>query len=406
MKNQLSAQFLNDIVNRFDITKHRPVSGKIWRHFLSSGSNLWMDTGDISKATKLWSEEFSALTTNNTLLNAEVQKGTYDEVVELISRQLGVISDEEKVTEIGFYINVIHGLRLSRTFNCMVSVEVHTKLANDVNGTYQIGKRLHAFSPGHFIIKVPFTAAGLIAARRLHNEGIPVNMTLCFSTRQNVLASMIAKPSFSNVFVGRVGAYFSNNGIKRLDGIGEKVNFETQKCLRKVSERGYANTKLIAASIRGVKQLTALVGTDVMTIPTNVIEDVLQNKDLHLAKEQKIASMSNVSNDLIRQFNLFHLWQVNEQEKEVAIKLADKLPSNESNIVNLLNQYGCHDIFPELTALELKQLSNDGKIPVHNQWSGKIENSEVGIDTLLNLAGLYAFRKDQEALDERIKQLL
>ena len=37
------------------------------------GSELWLDTGDIEAAAEPWTEEFTALTTNNTLLNAEVQ---------------------------------------------------------------------------------------------------------------------------------------------------------------------------------------------------------------------------------------------------------------------------------------------------------------------------------------------
>ena len=42
---------------------------------------MWLDTGDIEATHKLWTKEFTALTTNNTLLNKEVQKGLYDQLV-------------------------------------------------------------------------------------------------------------------------------------------------------------------------------------------------------------------------------------------------------------------------------------------------------------------------------------
>ena len=53
-------------------------SKPLWAQVSRCGSELWLDTGDIEDASSLWSEEFSAVTTNNTLLNKEVQKGTYD----------------------------------------------------------------------------------------------------------------------------------------------------------------------------------------------------------------------------------------------------------------------------------------------------------------------------------------
>jgi transaldolase len=48
---------------------------------LNLKTRLWLDTGDIDEAKKLWCSEFEALTTNNTLLNKEIQKGIYDGLV-------------------------------------------------------------------------------------------------------------------------------------------------------------------------------------------------------------------------------------------------------------------------------------------------------------------------------------
>ena len=46
-----------------------------WRKLRDIGTRLWLDTGDIDEAGKLWNSSFDALTTNNTLLNKEIQKG-------------------------------------------------------------------------------------------------------------------------------------------------------------------------------------------------------------------------------------------------------------------------------------------------------------------------------------------
>ena len=59
-------------------------SDQVWRAVRNTGTRLWLDTGDIEDAGKLWNAEFEALTTNNTLLNKEIQKGVYDEMMRLV----------------------------------------------------------------------------------------------------------------------------------------------------------------------------------------------------------------------------------------------------------------------------------------------------------------------------------
>jgi transaldolase len=57
------------------------VNGKkdaFWEALRETGTELWLDTGDIDEAEAIWSSEMSALTTNNSLLNNEIQKGFYD----------------------------------------------------------------------------------------------------------------------------------------------------------------------------------------------------------------------------------------------------------------------------------------------------------------------------------------
>jgi len=60
----------------------RPGTGfqekPVWQKLRALGTRLWLDTGEIDTAKTLWCSEFEALTTNNTLLNKEIQKGLYD----------------------------------------------------------------------------------------------------------------------------------------------------------------------------------------------------------------------------------------------------------------------------------------------------------------------------------------
>jgi transaldolase len=58
-----------------------------WRKVRNTGTRLWLDTGDIDEAAKLWNSSFDALTTNNTLLNKEIQKGIYDSLVSKAARR-------------------------------------------------------------------------------------------------------------------------------------------------------------------------------------------------------------------------------------------------------------------------------------------------------------------------------
>ena len=50
----------------------------LWSRLRELGTKLWLDTGDMDEAARLWTDDFTALTTNNTLLNREIQKGLYD----------------------------------------------------------------------------------------------------------------------------------------------------------------------------------------------------------------------------------------------------------------------------------------------------------------------------------------
>ena len=84
-KSQLSREIHEFVTSsfkpRFGQLKEGLKTDSIWQRFRELGTELWLDTGSIEDAGQLWTQQFSALTTNNTLLNAQVQTGRYDSLV-------------------------------------------------------------------------------------------------------------------------------------------------------------------------------------------------------------------------------------------------------------------------------------------------------------------------------------
>lgn len=242
-------------------------SDPFWKGLCTLGSELWLDTGDIEAAAELWTEEFTALTTNNTLLNAEVQKGIYDDLIQKAADLLSHLDIQTQIIEIAFILNARHGLRLAQRFGARVSVELHTDLAHDIESSISYGRRYHNICPEQFIIKVPLTPSGLIAMRRLREEGIPVNFTLGFSARHNYIATAFGAPSYVNVFLGRLNSYMADHDLGNGKLVGEKAALASQREVRSLSLDNEQPTRQIAASLREAGQIADLAGIDVYTIP-------------------------------------------------------------------------------------------------------------------------------------------
>ena len=65
----------------------------------------------------------------------------------------------------------------------------------------------------------------MIATRQLRQEGVPVNFTLGFSARHNYLAAAFARPSYVNVFLGRLNAYVETHGLGDGSLVGDDIVF-------------------------------------------------------------------------------------------------------------------------------------------------------------------------------------
>ncbi len=400
--NSIISDFVWKDLNEKPITANRD---EFWEALLDTGTELWLDTGDMEEAGANWSAEMSALTTNNTLLNNEIQKGTYDNFILEAKSIVKNLSKDEQIKEIAFILNARHGLRLAKKFGGFVSVELHTEIAHDIHSIEYYGKRYHEICPEQFIVKVPYTAEGLLGARRLKDSGVRVNFTLEFSARENVLVTRVARPDYANVFLGRIGAYIINNQLGDGSGAGEKAVIASQNWITGLSAMNPWQTRLIAASLRNHNQLELLAGTDVFTIPPKVA--AAGRIELSGKFSSRIHENYDVDlNDSAKEAHIEKFWAVDDKVLKLADRLATKIPDTGSGLIQIAHEEGCGDMFPLLSEEELGLIASDGKIPVHARWKKMISEGKIAPDTLLTLAGLASFNADQQLLDGRIRNII
>ena len=114
-------------------------------------------------------------------------------------------------------------------------------------------------------IKLPLTMDGLRACRTLSGEGHAVNVTLCFSANQALLAAK-AGATFISPFIGRL----DDMAIDGMDLIRE---------IRVIYDNYGFETEILAASIRTVNHVkeAALIGADVATVPPATIRSLVKH---------------------------------------------------------------------------------------------------------------------------------
>jgi transaldolase len=395
---------------RFGQLKETFKSNLSWQRLGQLGTDLWLDSGSIGDVQPLWTREFSALTTNNTLLNKEIQTGQYDSLISEVARTLAAhaeLSERERLLEIAFVLNAWHALRLVEKFDAFVSVEEHTDLAHDVQPAIDYARRYFHICPERFLIKIPFTPAGLLATRRLSREGIPVNHTLGFSARQNYVMARIGKPAFVNVFLGRLNSFVADNDLGDGRYVGEKATLASQRVIRQLREKGLTTSRQIGASFREGSQVRDLAGIDVMTIPPKVAAQFLQMQldpdeivD-RTAADYRLGVQESVDREAIR---LNTLWHVSGELVTCldALEKEDLDSFTPDDLIDFFSQHGCGDIFVRWTNSQIETSAREGKIPKLDHWKEALESKAIGLDSLMNLAGLNSFAADQKEMDDRV----
>jgi transaldolase len=143
-----------------------------------------------------------------------------------------------------------------------VSAEV---AATDTETMLAEGRRLAAVAK-NVVIKVPLTPDGLKACRALTDAGTPVNVTLCFSAAQSILAAK-AGARYVSPFVGRL----DDIGADGLALIGEIVEI--------YNAYPAFTTEVLVASVRNLTHIveSAKMGADVATIPPAVLRAMFKH---------------------------------------------------------------------------------------------------------------------------------
>jgi len=127
------------------------------------------------------------------------------------------------------------------------------------------GRRLAGIAK-NVAVKVPLTWDGLKACRTLTGEGTMVNVTLCFSGNQALLAA-------------KSGATFISPFIGRLDDIGEDGMALIREIRAIYDNYPALKTEILAASLRHPEHVTqcALAGADVATLPPPVLKQLISH---------------------------------------------------------------------------------------------------------------------------------
>ncbi len=150
-------------------------------------------------------------------------------------------------------------LEVTREIAAMIDGPVSAEVvATDADTMLKEGLKLADIAP-NIAIKVPLTWAGLKTCKALSDRGHMVNVTLCFSANQALLAAK-AGATFISPFVGRLDDI-------NIDGM------ELIADIRTIYDNYGYQTQILAASIRSVNHMSqaALIGADVATAPPAVI---------------------------------------------------------------------------------------------------------------------------------------
>ena len=142
-----------------------------------------------------------------------------------------------------------------------VSAEV---VALDYDGMMKEAETLRKIAD-NIAIKVPLTIEGLKTCKALTGEGTMVNVTLCFSANQALLAA-------------KAGATFISPFVGRLDDIGQP-GIELIADIRMIYDNYDFATQILVASVRNPIHIldSAKLGADVMTAPPSVIRQMFKH---------------------------------------------------------------------------------------------------------------------------------
>ena len=145
--------------------------------------------------------------------------------------------------------------------------------AVDVAGMLQQGREIAKIDQ-HMIVKVPLTRAGIQACKELSGEGIRVNVTLCFSAAQALLAA-------------KAGATYISPFVGRLDDVGTDGMGLIREIVEIYNNYDFA-TEILVASTRNPIHIieAARMGADICTCPPAVIDQLFNHPLTNIGLEK------------------------------------------------------------------------------------------------------------------------
>ena len=165
--------------------------------------------------------------------------------------------------------------------NGSISAEVISLEPDEMLREARILSRLHK----NIAVKIPLTKEGIAVVKKLSQEGIKTNVTLCFSPSQALLAA-------------KAGATYISPFIGRLDD----VSHEGMKLVRDIKEI-YSNysfkTEIIVASIRHPRHVVeaALIGADIATVPYEVLMKLFNHPLTDIGIKRFLSDWDKVSSE-------------------------------------------------------------------------------------------------------------
>jgi len=252
---------------------------------LKTFTTVVADTGDFKQLGQFLPQD---ATTNPSLILKAVQKADYQHLLaETVGRFRG-----RQLDEIMDRLLVRFGCEILSIVPGRVSTEVDARLSFDVNATYTRGERIielyqaEGIHIDRVLIKVAATWEGIEAAEKLERRGIHTNLTLLFSFCQAVACGQ-AKVQLISPFVGRIYDWYKKSAGAAWDEAAMSgANDPGVKSVREIFNHykhfGIA-TEVMGASFRNVGQITALAGSDLLTISPDLLAQ-LAASDAPLAK--------------------------------------------------------------------------------------------------------------------------
>ena len=230
------------------------------------------DTGDFESMREYQPQD---ATTNPSLILKASQQDQYAHLVEKAVKDAGSSASVEAIID---RVLISFGKEILQIVPGRVSTEVDARLSFDTQGTLDKARELIALYEAdgipreRVLIKIASTWEGIAAATVLQKEGINCNLTLMFSLAQAV-ACAEGGIKLISPFVGRIYDWFKKSTGTEYTGAADPGVQSVRQIYTYYRKFGH-ETEVMGASFRNTSQILELAGCDLLTIGTNLLEEL------------------------------------------------------------------------------------------------------------------------------------